>query len=255
MGADSWGDYGATATFSQTLTADVDGSADQEITPVAATFMMLPQTLPSGASIEVVYTDNLTSTQRTLNRLYRRQPVADRQDPHLPDFHLEYLHNSDFLRDAAFRIHLCRRQPNYSVSSYATVSRPGDASQTVPVAWTAEFVEDDGAGGYNVISRPDWLTAFTASGAGSSSSSYRATIAAQTAVPPTRITRHCGKQEPVSGTYDLSTKGGTTAMNTANCYVINAPGKYSLPLVYGMLSRTEVRTLRPTLRRLAERTY
>ncbi|MFK2067107.1 fimbrillin family protein, partial [Bacteroides fragilis] len=38
---------------------------------------------------------------------------------------------------------------------------------------------------------------------------------------------------PVSGTYDLSTKGGTTAMNTANCYAINAPGSYSLPLVYG----------------------
>ena len=56
---------------------------------------------------------------------------------------------------------------NYSVTSCAAVSRSGDASQTVPVAWTAEFVEDDGAGGYNVISRPDWLTAFTASGAGS----------------------------------------------------------------------------------------
>ncbi len=38
---------------------------------------------------------------------------------------------------------------------------------------------------------------------------------------------------PVVGTYDLSTKGGTTAMNTANCYIINAPGRYSLPLVYG----------------------
>lgn len=37
----------------------------------------------------------------------------------------------------------------------------------------------------------------------------------------------------VSGTYDLSTSGGTTAMRTANCYVINAPGQYSLPLVYG----------------------
>lgn len=66
MGSDSWNGYGATTDFSQTLAATVDGSADQEITPVAATFMMLPQTLPSGASIEVVYTDDLTSTQRTL---------------------------------------------------------------------------------------------------------------------------------------------------------------------------------------------
>ena len=52
---------------------------------------------------------------------------------------------------------------NYSVTSYAAVSCPGDATRTVPVAWTAEFVEDDGSGGYNVIARPEWLTAFTAS--------------------------------------------------------------------------------------------
>ena len=36
---------------------------------------------------------------------------------------------------------------NYSVTSYAAVSRPGDATRTVPVAWTAEFVEDDGSWG------------------------------------------------------------------------------------------------------------
>ena len=36
--------------------------------------------------------------------------------------------------------------------------------------------------------------------------------------------------------YDLSThdwSGGVTAQNTANCYIVNAPGYYKLPLVYG----------------------
>ncbi len=37
---------------------------------------------------------------------------------------------------------------------------------------------------------------------------------------------------PVSG-YDLSTRGGKTPMNTANCYIVRAEGTYSLPLVYG----------------------
>ena len=46
MGSDSWGAYGMKRDFEQTLSAVTDGSADQEITPVAATFMMLPQTLP-----------------------------------------------------------------------------------------------------------------------------------------------------------------------------------------------------------------
>ena len=234
MGADSWGDYGATATFSQTLTADVDGSADQEITPVAATFMMLPQTLPSGASIEVVYTDNLTSTQHTLTASIAgsQWPIGKTVTYRISTSSISITPTFSVTPPSAFTY--AGGSQNYSVTSCAAVSRPGDASQTVPVAWTAEFVEDDGAGGYNVISRPDWLTAFTASGAGSiSASSFSAAVAAQTAVTSNPHNETLRKAEPVSGTYDLSTKGGTTAMNTANCYVINAPGKYSLPLVYG----------------------
>lgn len=33
--------------------------------------------------------------------------------------------------------------------------------------------------------------------------------------------------------YDLSTEGGKLKQTTANCYVVNAPGTYKLPLVYG----------------------
>lgn len=40
-------------------------------------------------------------------------------------------------------------------------------------------------------------------------------------------------KEEKSGTYDLSTKGGTESMNTANCYIVDAKGTYKFPLVYG----------------------
>ena len=33
--------------------------------------------------------------------------------------------------------------------------------------------------------------------------------------------------------YDLSTKGGTVPRETANCYIVSAPGTYKIPLVYG----------------------
>lgn len=33
--------------------------------------------------------------------------------------------------------------------------------------------------------------------------------------------------------YDLSTKGGTIAKTTANCYIVTAPGTYKFPTVYG----------------------
>ena len=85
-----------------------------------------------------------------------------------------------------------------------------------------------------MIARPEWLTAFTASGnGGTSATSFSATIAAQTGVTSNSHNETLKMAASVSGTYDLSTSGGTTAMRTANCYVINAPGQYSLPLVYG----------------------
>ena len=45
------------------------------------------------------------------------------------------------------------------------------------------------------------------------------------------------KNNPPKGTpkdpYDLSTSGGSRLRETANCYAINSPGTYKLPLVYG----------------------
>lgn len=44
------------------------------------------------------------------NRLYRRQPMADGQNRHLPDFDVEHRNHSDFYRDGSGRFYLCRRQ-------------------------------------------------------------------------------------------------------------------------------------------------
>lgn len=214
MGSDSWNGYGATTDFSQTLAATVDGSADQEITPVAATFMMLPQTLPSGASIEVVYTDDLTSTQRTLTASIAgsQWPMGRTVTYRISTSSIVITPTFTVMAPANFTY--AGGSENYSVTSYAAVSRPGDATRTVPVAWTAEFVEDDGSGGYNVIARPEWLTAFTASGnGGTSATSFSATIAAQTGVTSNSHNETLKMAASVSGTYDLSTSGGTTVTN------------------------------------------
>ncbi|WP_416996094.1 fimbrillin family protein [Alistipes dispar] len=234
MGSDSWGGYGATADFSQTLAATVDGSAGQAITPDVATFMMLPQTLPDNAQIEVVYTDDLTSTRRTLTA-----SIAGSQWPmgRLVTYRIStssIVITPTFTVTAPADFTHAGGSKKYSVTSYAAVSRPGDPEKSVPVAWSAEFVEDDGSGGYNVIARPEWLTAFTASGdGGMSAKTFTATITAQQGVTSNAHNDALQAAPAVSGTYDLSTSGGTAPMNTANCYVINAPGQYSLPLVYG----------------------
>ena len=235
MGASEWGDYGATATFAQSCSVDVDGSADQEITSANATFMMLPQTLPAGAMIEIVYTDKLSNTLRTLTASIAgsQWPMGKTVTYRISTTSISVVPTFKVTAPADFTYAGGRK--NYWVTSYATVSRPGDATKTVAVPWIAEFVEEDGNGGYIVIDRPDWLTDFTESGAGSNSLgiTFSVAIAAQKSRVSNPHNDMLMAAAPVSGTYDLSTKGGTTPMNTANCYVINAPGTYSLPLVYG----------------------
>lgn len=230
MGSDLWNDHSEMKDFGQTLSVSVDGSAGQEITPIEATFMMLPQTLPEDASIEVVYTDKLSGIQRTLTAsiaggewpigktvTYRISTSSIAIEPTF-----EVIAPDGFTYDGGSK--------NYSVTSYASVSRPGDVTSTVAMAWTAEFLDENG----NVIERPDWVTDFTANGSGgTSASTFSAAIKAQDGVISNPHNDVLQQKESVSGIYNLSTKGGSTSENTANCYVINAPGTYSLPLVYG----------------------
>lgn len=85
-----------------------------------------------------------------------------------------------------------------------------------------------------------WLTDFTLSGdGGTETKNYNATLIAQTGVsdsPHTKALQQVQNINEASGytPYNFSNStGDATVENTANCYVINAPGQYSLPLVYG----------------------
>ena len=60
-----WSDVDTPADFSQTLGKTTTGTPDEALTTDAQTFMMIPQTLPDGAQIEVVFTD-YAGTDHTL---------------------------------------------------------------------------------------------------------------------------------------------------------------------------------------------
>ncbi|WP_347566976.1 fimbrillin family protein [Alistipes senegalensis] len=245
MGTPAWSDYGKTANFSQSCSVNVDGSADQEITSAKATFMMLPQTLPDDASIEVIYTDDLTGIQRTLTAsiggaewpmgktvTYRISTTSITITPELAiEENAEHTGGGDRTSELVWSHEGGYLGSAICIVSRVTVSRPGDATKTLQVPWKTEFIEDDGAGGYRVIPKPDWIGAFIDRGSGTIITSV--SIKAQQADTVDLHNEVLAAAAPVGGIYDLSTKGGETPMNTANCYVINAPGTYSLPLVYG----------------------
>ena len=69
MDTDTWALTEATHDFTQELNHVTTGTetAGSEVTSAAQTFMMLPQTLSDGATVEVVFVDGTTGTERTLS--------------------------------------------------------------------------------------------------------------------------------------------------------------------------------------------
>lgn len=238
VGGTSWRDFGSVKSFSQTPDKEVSGQPGEEITGGVTTFMMIPQHLPAGASIEIAYTDGLSSTPRTLSTsiagkiwpmgktiTYR---ISTTSISVVPEFSVTSSGNFTHEGGAV----------NYTVRSFATVSGEDGSSQKVEMKWSAEFVEEDGVGGYHAISRPFWFTGFTESGNGGVSQ-HRATAEAQQGVTENPHNSKLQIAEDINvqtgkTPYNLSNSSGEeTVENTANCYLVNAPGIYSLPLVYG----------------------
>lgn len=230
IGETAWSAPGGVKNFSQTLNVTSDGTPDSGITTPEATFMMIPQTLPSGASVEIIYTDNLTGTQRTLTALIEGSawPIGNTVTYRVSTSSI--LVTPTLVVTAPDHYSYAGGSQNYTVASYLKVSRSGDPTKTIPVAWSTEFSED---GVTWSTTKPDWLTNFTINGAGGAlASAYTSTVSPQSFILESVHNDILRSASPLSN-YDLSTNGGITLRSTANCYLVNAPGTYRLPLVYG----------------------
>ncbi len=79
--------------------------------------------------------------------------------------------------------------------------------------------------------RPDWLDEFETTD--DKNGTYTLKIKYKNRYKQVNINDTLRKSPAKSGIYDLSTKGGSESMNTANCYVVDSKGTYQFPLVYG----------------------
>ena len=233
MGTQTWSGVGTPATFPQTLDRSITGIPDEPLTVDAQTFMMVPQTLPDGAQLEVVFTDN-SSMDHTLTADLKGTvwPVGKTVTYKISSSSINWTYTLAVTSPADFTYEGGTQQ--YNVTSY----RQNTKGVKEAVAWTAQYSEDGGASWSNT--RPGWLDAFTVSGnGGDTPQSYNATVIAQTGVEANPQHTAALQNASVKGTetvpYNLAnqTNGGTVDENTANCYVVGAPGYYSFPLVYG----------------------
>lgn len=229
MKTNAWEIDTETTSFTQELNKEItDASEGEDITTEAQTFMMVPQTLKEGATLTVVFVDS-ENTEHTL-------PASIAGNEWVQGKTLVYKISTNSI-NWSYKFSVAESMTfdhtggtkQYTVTSY---KKNLATDEIEPVAWKVR--------GYDGSEdKPAWLETFTASGSGSETEAgvlYNAVISPQTV---TETTSHTYLLETASAKgseespYNLATKGGTTNINTANCYMVSAPGYYSFPLVYG----------------------
>lgn len=201
------------------------------ITTPEETFMMIPQTLPQGAEIEVEYRDELkgnnnklvasiagstwpmgkTVTYRITSTSVRLEPTLKVEPP-----------VGNFSYTGGTRV--------YKIESHLKVTH-GNKNEYKFIPWQAEFSEDNG--NHWSETPPNWITEFTTNNNNGTSdkASYNITVKGQTGRD---LNLRNLREEPEKRNWNLSNVSGKDGVqNTANCYLVNAPGSYRIPLVYG----------------------
>ena len=222
---------GIVKDFEQELNKVTDGTPGTAITEPFQTFMLPPQGFTDDSSvIEIVFTDDegeYTLSASLKDQMWNSGTTVTYKISTSSinwDYHLDVTGPSEYSYAGGTDV--------YKVTSY----RENSKGVKEAVSWTAEFSTDGGASW--TTDKPDWLTDFTTSGQGSTvSQSFNATVGAQAGTdtnPHTAILKAAAPKGSADQPYNLSNgTGAAQVVNTANCYVVGAPGYYSFPLVYG----------------------
>ena len=232
----AWSDLASPSSFSVapgvSLTA-ADGSEyvapGADITSASEAFLLIPQS--PGEDAEVTVTVDFDGTETTLTASLGGQTW---EAGHTVTYRISANPASDSLTldvTGTFDSPYTGTALPFEIKSHYTAA---DGTES-PVSWTAEFVDADG----NATSTPAWIASMPVQGEGDLSG----TIATQlndiiflAMSDPTAKLQAAADINSTSGRtpYNLSSStGDATVENTANTYIISAPGSYSLPLVYG----------------------
>ena len=121
-----------------------------------------------------------------------------------------------------------------ATTSYQITSYVDDDKQHRPVKWKVVSYDADGDGTFSMSEKPDWLTIPNEGRTTTQDvEQYTATFNANQRDVLADFNNAMKNADPVTN-YNLANATGAAAIeNTANCYIISAPGTYRIPLVYG----------------------
>ena len=223
------------------------GAGSSDVINGNQTFMLIPQSLPENAVLKATidgleYTASLAGKEWPMGHTvtYVISLTNYILEVTSPD---DFLYNGTNVKEDGYT----QGTPNYSVTSYKLFGKDDTTPEAVP--WAMDAYSIDGGetwieatelpatiydASYDPTVEPErttWLTQFTWLDAEGGEKEYTSAVA----VKPISIDHDAilKSRDAVNGTYDLSTWGGNKSQNTANCYLVNAAGTYSFPLVYG----------------------
>ena len=232
FGSDSWTLIGDDVNFSQTLDKSV--GADTEGTMIIdgeTTFMMIPQTLGENAALQITFSDGTVLTGSLSGKEWLMGKTV-----------VYRVSRTEIVEEPYFTVTPVNTQVSYSggtcqyeVKSY--IKRIVNGKETIVAApWEITGYQEEGSEDWQ-DGAPAWLSMSNTGGNGVSSATSSETRSAVVTAQSERVANPQNdalkNAEELTGVYDLSTRGNTVAASTANCYIVNAAGTYSLPLVYG----------------------
>ncbi len=225
--SENWSNVDSLKTF--TLTQDFEikaGEHNKLLNNDDNIFMMIPQTVPSKAYIEVTVNDG---SERIIK--------AYIEDEEWKKGYTVTYYLSTAKVESSYVLSIAPASGNIGCTGGTKAVTINSYKQTyygtlTPVPWTASYSYDDPNEGtsatYNASTAV--VPGFTASGPGSTTGeSTNFQVASQVARSKSWRSSHTQTLR------NAADRGGNLAdgKQTANCYVIQAPGTYTFPLVYG----------------------
>ena len=227
----AWSDVSTPATFTlDDINVSTAGHVNETIVGKDGdnfTFYMIPQTLSSDVKVKV-YFDNQASPAIVAPftgtwKAGTTKTYALAQSANNLKYTFEATPNPN---EAA--------NTEGATTSYQITSYVDDDKQHRPVKWKVVSYDADGDGTFSMSEKPDWLTIPNEGRTTTQDvEQYTATFNANQRDVLADFNNAMKTADPVTN-YNLANATGADAIeNTANCYIISAPGTYRIPLVYG----------------------
>ena len=238
LAAKTWSNQGGIQNFKlDNINASTSGTLNSVIVKDGNTFLMVPQTLPSGAKIVITFADNSHITANIGGKTWKAGTTKTYM---MTEKNSNWDYQIETTDPATIAYNQTTSTDNYTVQSY----RKDPTTNTFqPVKWEVVSYQESADGGQTwsaeSTTKPSWLTKLSLTeGDGGKDAEVGKPTVTKAIVDSldyrNKALKNAEEKGSNSNPYNLANKtGGEQVENTANSYVISAPGYYRIPLVYG----------------------